>query len=171
MDRWGPSSVSFLQHDSKVVIAITVPFNVCNTKRKFAFLFPELVRLRAIMSVQWEIGDSRLHCLTVAFASCCHPLNHATSRVHYAPDKPNTLNKVEEDNLVMRDMCLKLEAEVAKLRNLLAAAHGASPSHDNLSPQVCLARRRGEKNRLFVWSVPAVVSVRKVAVSLSRRSS
>lgn len=32
----------------------------------------------------------------------------------------------------MRDMCLRLEAEVAKLRNLLASAHGAGPSQVDL---------------------------------------
>lgn len=40
--------------------------------------------------------------------------------------------QVEEDNLLMRDMCLRLEAEVAKLRNLLSVergAGGASPGH------------------------------------------
>lgn len=37
--------------------------------------------------------------------------------------------------MLMRDMCLKLEAEVAKLRNLLASARGAGPSQESL-PQV-----------------------------------
>lgn len=34
----------------------------------------------------------------------------------------------------MRDMCLRLEAEVAKLRNLLAAAHGTGPLPGDLPP-------------------------------------
>lgn len=33
----------------------------------------------------------------------------------------------------MRDMCLRLEAEVAKLRNLLASAQGTGPSLGDLS--------------------------------------
>lgn len=35
----------------------------------------------------------------------------------------------------MRDMCLRLEAEVAKLRNLLASAQGAGPSQGDGLPQ------------------------------------
>lgn len=42
--------------------------------------------------------------------------------------------QVEEDNLLMRDMCLRLEAEVAKLRNVLATERGAGQSLGGLPP-------------------------------------
>lgn len=43
----------------------------------------------------------------------------------------------------MRDMCLRLEAEVAKLRNLLAAAHGTGPLPGDVPPPLSAAGAGG----------------------------
>lgn len=78
---------------------------------------------------------STFHCLLSAGVSVCSArlrpdLFICSSVLPYTPDS----DQVEEDNLIMRDMCLRLEAEVAKLRNLLALERGAGgPSPEDLS--------------------------------------